>query len=124
MAADTEAPWELRDAYAELQALALAERPDWKPGDLDDAVIAAQNAGWSYRQVRREVLRLAGAEGEDPVTLRNSARRPVAGFPTGPEVNARGLAQVLAAIEEVQARKTGGQPVLTEDDNQEVTRGL
>jgi hypothetical protein len=110
-----EAPWEPAEAYPQLAALAAEMRPDWSRQDLWDALLAVRSAGWAWKDVFREVNRLAWDKEETPATLRNSARRPGTSRQTGPEVNARGLALALAAIEEVKARKTGPLTALTED---------
>jgi hypothetical protein len=68
--------FEPRPAYPELLALAAAMRPDWNRTELRDAMTAVHLAGWAWRDVYREVMRLAWTEGEAPATLRNSARRP------------------------------------------------
>lgn len=114
---DAGTPFEPRAAYPQLVALACEMRPDWDRTDLDDAMTGAHQAGWGWRDVYREVMRLAWTEGETPGTLRNSARRPGLAGPTGPDVNARGLEAVMAAFTETLARATGGQPVLSEDDD-------
>lgn len=90
----------LRPAFHELLALACASREDWGFEETRDAMMAAKHAGWPWDAVFREVIRLIVAEDETPATLRNSARRPMRprGV-TGPQVNARGKAAVLAAIE-------------------------
>lgn len=114
---DSEPPasWEPFPAFPQLAALAAAMRPDWGRQDLWDAILAARSAGQSWRDIYREVMRLAWDRDETPATLRNAARRPAAGVTTGPEVNARGLALALAAIEE--KRKTGPLVKLTEDND-------
>lgn len=116
---DPESPWEPRPAYPELHALAAAMRPAWNSTELRDAMTAAHQAGWPWKDVYREVMRLAWAEEETPATLRVSARRPQASppAPLDPRLKA-------ALFADLAARRTGGQPVLTENDNQEVTRGL
>jgi hypothetical protein len=109
-----DAPWEPSEAYPQLAALAAQMRPDWSKRELWDAILAVRTAGWAWRDVFREVNRLAWDKDETPATLLNSARRPGIPRQTGPEVNARGLALALAAIEEVKARKTGPLTALTE----------
>lgn len=90
----------LRPAFHELLALATASRPDWDWEETRDSMMAAKNAGWEWEAVFREVIRLILAEDETPATLRNSARRPRRPLGvTGPQVNARGKAAVLAAID-------------------------
>jgi hypothetical protein len=120
---DATPPFEPRPAYAQLLALALAleMRPDWNRTELRDAMTAVHLAGWAWKDVFREVNRLAWAEDETPATLRNSARRPVPAQASGPEVNARGREAAMAAFDRAR-RVTGEQKVLTEgnDDNQEV----
>lgn len=112
---DPEAPWEPRPAFPQLHALACAMRPEWSPDELRDAMTAAHQAGWEWVAVFREVARLVLAQDESPATLRNSARRPVA--QKDPEAYAHGGALWRAALEEVQARKTGPQQKLTEDND-------
>lgn len=104
--------WEPCPAYPQLHALACAMRPDWEPARLRDAMTAAFNAGWPWRAVYREVMRLAWAEGETPDTLRNSARRPgaVTAVPLDP-------ARKAALLADLTARRTGGQPVLGDDND-------
>jgi hypothetical protein len=88
-------------------------RPDWSPDELRDAMTAVHQAGWAWRDVFREVARLALAEDETPATLRNSARKPTAvtsPAPLNPDLKA-------ALLADLAARKTGGQPVLTEDND-------
>jgi hypothetical protein len=107
---ETEAPWEPRPAYPELHALAAAMRPTWNATELRDAMTAAHQAGWPWKDVYREVMRLAWAEEETPATLRNSARRPgpAPAAPLDPRLKA-------ALFADLAARRTGGQPVLTDD---------
>jgi hypothetical protein len=114
--------FEPSSAYPELLALAAAMRPDWNRTELRDAMTAVHLAGWAWKDVFREVNRLAWAEDETPATLRNSARRPVPAQASGPEVNARGREAVMAAFDRAR-RVTGEQKVLTEgnDDNQEAS---
>lgn len=111
-------PWEPCAAYPQLAALASEMRPDWDRRDLWDAMLAARSAGWAWRDVYREVMRLAWAEEETPATLRNSARRPQASpaAPLDPRLKA-------ALFADLAARRTGGQPVLTEgnDNRQEAS---
>lgn len=115
---ETLAPFEPTPAYRELHALACAMRPDWNTNDLHDAMTAVHQAGWGWKDVFREVARLVLAEDETPATLRNSARRPVT--PKDPGAYARGGALWRAVNAEVQARITGPQQQLTEDnDNQQ-----
>lgn len=90
----------LRPAFRELLALAAATRPDWDWTEIRDALVAAGNAGWTWEATLREMTRLILRDDEAPVTLRNSARRTRSPGETGPEVNARGKAAVLAAIAE------------------------
>jgi hypothetical protein len=116
MTAPDDAPWQPLPAYPQLHALAMAMRPDWDPTELHDAMTAVHQAGWPWRDVFREVNRLAWAQDETPVTLRNSARRPVPAQAHGPEVNARGREAVMAAFEEA-LRTTAGQPVLREGND-------
>lgn len=101
--------FEPEPAYPELHALACRMRPDWDREDLHAAMTAAHQAGWSWRDVYREVMRSAWAADETPATLRSSARRPLAA--TGPEVNARGAEAAKVALQE-KLRATGEQPVL------------
>lgn len=112
MTTDPDTPWEPRPAYAQLHALACAMRPDWNPDGLHDAMTAAHQAGWAWRDVFREVARLILAEDETPATLRNSARRPVA--TKDPDAYAHGGALWRAAYADVLARVTGPQERLTE----------
>jgi hypothetical protein len=113
---DTTPPFEPRPAYAQLLALALEMRPDWNRTELRDAMTAVHLAGWPWKDVFREVNRLAWAEDETPATLRNSARRPVPAQASGPEVNARGREAVMAAFDRAR-RVTGEQKVLTEGND-------
>lgn len=108
-------PFEPCPAYPELLALAAAMRPDWNRTELRDAMTAAHLAAWAWKDVFREVARLVLAEDETPATLRNSARRPVA--QKDPGAYERGGALWRAANAEMQARVTGPQVRLTEDDD-------
>lgn len=111
---DESGPWEPCPAYPELARLVAVMRPDWSREDLWTSILAAQSAGWSWRDTYREVMRLAWTEGETPATLRNSARRPGTAPPgqLDPEVKAELLASLAR-------RTTGGQPVLVIDDGPE-----
>jgi hypothetical protein len=113
---ETAAPWEPRAAYAELHALAAAMRPAWNATELHDAMTAAHQAGWPWKVVYREVMRLAWAEEETPATLRNSARRPRASprAPLDPHLKA-------ALFADLAARRTGEQQVLTEGNDRRET---
>lgn len=115
---EIDAPWEPSPAYTELHALACSMRPDWDPTELHDAMTAVHQAGWGWKDVFREVSRLIWAQDETPVTLRNSGRVPSAPVATGPEVNAKGRALVMAAIEE-KLRATGPQRVLQDEKPQD-----
>ena len=108
---DAEAPWEPSPAYPELARLVAVMRPEWSREDLWNSILAAQSAGWSWREVYREVMRLAWAEEEVPTTLRNSARRPgdAPPVPLDPDLKAALMADLTSR------RTTGGQPALTED---------
>lgn len=112
---DTEAPWEPTPAWPQLAALAASMRPDWDRRDLWDTILAVRNAGWSWKDTYREVMRLAWTESETPATLRNSARRPGEAPPgqLDPELKAELLASLASK------RITGGQPVLVTDDGPE-----
>jgi hypothetical protein len=114
-----EAPWEPRPAWPQLAALAAAMRPGWDRTDLWDTILAVRNAGWSWKDTYREVMRLAWDKDETPATLRNSARKPGAAppAPLDPAVKA-GLLASLAS-----KRVTGGQPVLVTDDGFSPERG-
>ena len=81
--------FEPQPAYPELLALACAMRPDWDRDDLRNAMTAAHAANVPWRDVFREITRLAWAEDETPVTYRNSLRQ-VPAAPTGPDVYDRG----------------------------------
>ncbi len=109
---DDESPWEPSPAWAQLHALARVMRPDWDQEDLKDAMIGAQNAGWSWRDVYREVMRLAWDKDETPATLRSSARRPLTAPPAPLDPGLK--AELLASL--ASKRATGGQPVLLEGD--------
>jgi hypothetical protein len=109
---DPAPPFEPCPAYPELHALACAMRPDWSPDELHDAMTAAHQAGWPWKDVFREVARLVLAGDEVPATLRNSARRP--GGRHDPGAYERGGALWRAANAEVQARITGPQARLAE----------
>lgn len=110
-----EASWEPSPAYPELARLVAVMRPDWDRTDLWNSILAAQSAGWSWRDTYREVMRLAWDKDETPATLRNSARKPREAPPgqLDPEVKAELLASLAAK------RVTGGQPVLVTDDGPE-----
>jgi hypothetical protein len=122
-----ETPWEPQPAYDKLAALACAERPEWDAQDLWDAITAVRNAGWSYKRVRKEVLRLAATEDETPATLRNSARRLAGAVPASPDpdlyaaLRSGDYATAWAATHDEpvpeRIRATGGQPALTEDND-------
>ena len=128
---DPEAPWEPRPAYSQLHALACAMRPDWNPEGLHDAMTAAHQAGWAWKDVFREVARLALAQDETPATLRNSARRPGTASRAGPPdpaaiaaLKAGDYARAWSATHDgavppQRIRATGPQPALTENDNQQ-----
>lgn len=101
----------LSPAFRELLALACASRPDWGFEETRDAMMAAKHAGWEWEAVFREVIRLMLADDESPATLRNSTRRARFSAVTGPQVNARGKAAVLAVIDaKNQARQDGDGP--------------
>jgi len=103
--------WEPCPAYPQLHALACEMRPDWGADDLHDAMTAAFNAGWPWKSVYKEVMRLAWAESETLDTLRISARKPGA-VPAVPLSPAR-KAALLADL----TRRTGPQPRLAEDND-------
>jgi hypothetical protein len=113
---DPEAPFEPQPSYVEMHAYACAMRLDWDRRDLQDAMTAVIHAGWPYKDIHREVMRLAWTGGETPSTLRNSARRP-APAAKDPEAYAHGGLLWRAALEEVAARKTGPLQRLTEEND-------
>jgi hypothetical protein len=65
----------IEPAARELADLGAAMR-DWDRRDLLDAMLAAKNAGWSFEQVFREVVRLLLREDGDPAGLRHASRHP------------------------------------------------
>jgi hypothetical protein len=119
MSEDESAPWEPCPAYPELARLVAVMRPGWSREDLWTSILAAQSAGWSWRDTYREVMRLAWTEGETPATLRNSARRPGAAPPAPLDPGVK--AELLASL--ASKRVTGGQPVLVTDDGFSPERG-
>jgi hypothetical protein len=124
---EPETPFEPRPSYVELHAYACAMRPDWDRRDLQDAMTAVIQAGWPYREIHREVMRLAWAEGETPAVLRNSARRPGStpvSLALDPDVKAALFGQLAEVTQAIRSgTRTGGQPVLNDtSDRQETTR--
>ena len=112
-----EPPWEPQESYPELARLASAMRPDWGRSDLWDAILAARWAGQSWRDIYREVMRLAWDRDENPSTLRSAARRPgpAQPAPLDPDAKAALLEQLAEAT--MRTRTTGGQPRLTPDND-------
>lgn len=73
----TEAP-EIREAPRELQALAVAVRPDWDPEETWNALLAARTAGWPWTRTVHETVQLMMMPDGDPAGLRHAARAPMA----------------------------------------------
>jgi hypothetical protein len=67
----------IQPATGELQALAAAMRPDWDRDQLAQAILAAKNAGWTFEQVFRYVVRLLVREDAAPAELRHAAANPL-----------------------------------------------
>jgi hypothetical protein len=62
------------DAWPELRALAVAMRPDWDPGDTEDAVRAWEAANLPYGDAARETWRAVWDPDAKPHEIRNTAR--------------------------------------------------
>lgn len=103
------------DAWRELEAIALAMRPDWReqwplwhPDSVRSALLAA-HAAMPFERAATELWRLIWAADGTPAELRNTARATRPQPATGPEVRARGLAAVRAAAGiDTEARQEAG----------------
>lgn len=96
---------EARESPRRLLELALDMREDWGREETWNALLAAKNAGWSWKRIYDEVGRLAFRPDSQVRELLDAARATRRPAETGPQVYARGHALALAALEEVQARK-------------------
>jgi len=67
----------IQPAPDELRALARRMRPDWDHDVLANAILAAKNAGWTWEQVFRYVVRLVLRGDSDPAELRHAAANPI-----------------------------------------------
>jgi hypothetical protein len=67
----------VQPAKAELAALAAKMRPDWDVTVLDDALMAAAHAGWSWEKTAKHVWLLIWRADSEPRELRDAARRPI-----------------------------------------------
>jgi hypothetical protein len=59
----------IRAAQLELVALAVAVRDDWAEADVQAALLAARNAGWTWSHALRELARLMTTEDAGPRDL-------------------------------------------------------
>jgi len=95
--------------------LACGSRPDWDREETWRAIHAAHNAHIPWPRICKRLIAIAFRDGSSsPLELRDEVAQARPAEPTGPDVYARGGQLWRAALEEVQARKTGGQPVLAE----------
>lgn len=124
--ADAENRAAIAPAWRELEALAVAMRPDWERPvwDVDGvraALLAAHTAGWPFERAAVVLWRVIFDPDGTPAELRNTVRAERPQPRTGPEVGARGKAAALAAIEAAlndQPRQEAG---TGDNDNQEGT---
>jgi hypothetical protein len=65
---------EIRLAFAELVALAVAMRPDWNPQIVAGAIRAGQQAKWPDGRILCELARLIADPRADPRDLSRAAR--------------------------------------------------
>ena len=101
-------PW--REAPRELEALAIAMRPDWDQAATWDALFACHQAGWAWDRVLKRVTALLLREGSEPRELRDEARatrNQVAGQ-IDPDAKAAAFAKAAAHAEAFRARDRGG----------------
>lgn len=99
--------------------LACGTRPDWDRHEVWRAIHTAHDAGIPWARVCKRLIAIAFRDGSSsPLELRDEVAGTRPAQQTGPDVYARGGALWRAALGEAHARKTGGQPVLTEDDGE------
>ncbi len=109
---------EIRDAPREFCAYLTAARPDWKPDEVRDALIACHDAGWPWKRIHEEATRVLFTEGSAPAELAHAAGkapRPRAGPGLAAEERDELRANALAACEAAAGRiraadRRGGGP--------------
>ena len=79
-------------APRELVALAVAMRPEWDPGVLSSAILAAKNAGWSWTRTFTETARRLTDENATPWDLKRAAASPLHRQEPEPGATERGAA--------------------------------
>jgi hypothetical protein len=131
---DSESP--VREAPRELLALACAVRPDWDEGETWNAMHAAKTAGLDWTRLALRLMGIALRVETPPtrprelwdfargITIASQGRPPpsdghaaaIAALKSG-DYAAAWSATHEGAVPAQIARVTGGQPVLTDDDN-------
>ena len=90
-------------AEPQLVALAVAMRPEWDHEVLSSAIVAAKNAGWTWKRTFRETTRLLADEHASPWDLKRAAASPLQREEPPPGAHTRGAAlarELLAAAAE------------------------
>jgi hypothetical protein len=126
----------VREAPRELLAFACAVRPDWDRDDVWNAMHAAKTAGLDWTRLALRLMGIALREETPPtrprelwdfargITIASQGRPPpsdghaaaIAALKSG-DYAAAWSATHEGAVPAQIARVTGGQPVLTDDDN-------
>jgi hypothetical protein len=88
----------IRSAPDELVALAKAVRPEWDLNVLASAILAAKNAGWTWRRTLAETMRLIGDADGSPWDLKRAAADPFHRATVPPGTAERGAADARAVL--------------------------
>ena len=64
-------------APRQLADLVAAMRPDWDRVQIDGAIAAARNAGWTFTRTAREIVRMACDPAATPSDLAAALRDPL-----------------------------------------------